>query len=307
MIKTYDIAIVGAGPAGLTAAIYGIRAGKTVVVFEHKSFGGQIVSTPEVENYPGIKNISGFEFAMNLYNQAMDLGAEYINEKVIKVSDGQNIKKVITTKNEYYAKAVILATGVTRRPLGLEGEEELIGKGISYCATCDGAFFRGRDVAVVGGGNTALEDALFLSNYCNKVYLIHRRDAFRAEKQIVNSILQRDNVEIIYDSVVEELLYEDVLQGIKIKNVVTNKQSDISISGLFIAVGQIPDNEHFEELIELDKSGYVIAEEDCTTDSAGIFTAGDCRTKSVRQLTTAVSDGAVSAIGACSFIDIDNN
>ena len=303
MVKKYDIAIIGAGPAGLSAAIYGTRAGRRGAGFEGKRFGGQIINTPEIENYPGIERISGAEFAMNLYNQAVSLGAEYINEKVIEVEDGPKSKRIVTNHGEYEAKSVIVATGVKKRPLGLEHEEELIGRGISYCATCDGAFFRGRNVAVVGGGNTALEDAMFLSNYCNRVYLIHRRDTFRGEGKNVESVKEKDNINVIYNSIPIRLIYDDVLEGMEIKNVTSSEVTKIDVDGVFVAIGQIPDSEIFKDLLKTDPSGYIVANEDCKTNIEGIFTAGDCREKNIRQLATAASDGAVAAINACSFID----
>lgn len=298
----YDIIVVGAGTAGLSAAIYGVRAGKKVLVLEEKSYGGQIINTPEVENYPGIKNISGFEFATNLYEQAKELGAEIAYERVKQILDGEEKKQVITGEKTYEAKSVIIATGAKNRPLGLEGEKEFIGAGISYCATCDGMFFRGKDVAVVGGGNTALEDTTFLSNYCNKVYLIHRRDEFRGDEHSVNRLKQKENVEFVMESRVTELAGEGRLDAITVEHIPTGELRNISVAGLFVAIGQMPDNEAFRELIDVDVAGYICATEDCKTKVPGVFTAGDCRTKTVRQLTTAAADGAVAALAACEYI-----
>ncbi len=294
-----DIIVIGAGTAGLTAAVYGLRAGKSVMVFEEKMYGGQIVNTPSVENFPGFKNISGFEFAGKLYEQATGLGMEYRNERVleIKVSDG-NIKTVVTEKGVYESKAVIIATGAKNRPLGLNKEKEFTGRGVSYCATCDGAFFRGKEVAVAGGGNTAIEDALFLSNYCSKVYVIHRREEFRGDKKGVDRLADKDNVEFVLNSTVEEILGENGLEGVRVRNKTENTEKIISVSGLFIAVGQVPDNDRFKNVVKLDEKGYIIAGEDCRTGTAGIYAAGDCRTKSVRQLVTASSDGAVAGLAA---------
>lgn len=294
-----DIIVIGAGTAGLTAAVYGLRAGKSVMVFEEKMYGGQIVNTPSVENFPGFKNISGFEFAGKLYEQATGLGMEYRNERVIeiKVSDG-NIKTVVTEKGVYECKAVIIATGAKNRHLGLDKEEEFTGRGVSYCATCDGAFFRGKEVAVAGGGNTAIEDALFLSNYCSRVYVIHRREEFRGDKKGVDRLADKDNVEFVLNSTVEEILGENGLEGVRVKNRAENTEKVISVSGLFIAVGQVPDNDRFKNVAKLDEKGYIIAGEDCRTGTDGIFAAGDCRTKSVRQLVTASSDGAVAGLAA---------
>lgn len=306
----YDIIIVGAGTAGLSAAIYGVRAGKSVLVLEQKAFGGQIVNSPEVENYPGIAQISGFEFAKNLYEQAINLGAEYKQEKVFRIGEAQQgAAKCVYTKSGaageevcYETKTVILATGAKNRPLGVEREQELIGAGVSYCATCDGMFFRERDVAVVGGGNTALEDALFLSNYCHKVYVIHRRDALRGEGRLEDALHQKENVEFIWNSVVTELLGEPMLTALKIQDVVTKQFRELAVSGVFIAIGQMPDNEPFADYVKLDAKGYIQAAEDCNTETPGIYVAGDCRTKSVRQLATAAADGAVAALAACEYI-----
>lgn len=299
----YDIVIVGAGTAGMSAAIYGVRSGKKVLLLEEKNYGGQIVNTPEVENYPGIIKTSGFEFATNLFNQAKSLGAEIKYEKALKIEDNGTLKTIVTNKNTYEAKTVIIATGAKNRQLRLENEKKLIGSGVSYCATCDGMFFRGRDVAVVGGGNTALEDAMFLSSYCNKVYIIHRRDKLRGEEKIAKAISEKDNIEMVWNSNVIKILGDNQVEGITVKNSVDGSEKNIKVSGLFIAVGQEPDNYDFQSVIKLDEKGYVIAGEDCRTETNGIFTAGDCRTKSVRQLTTAASDGAVAAIGACEYID----
>ena len=295
----YDIIIIGAGPAGLTAAIYGRRANKSILVLEAKSYGGQIINTIDIENYPANNHISGFDFATNLYNQAKELGAEIVFDKVIEIT---NNKEVITTNNKYNAKAIIIATGSDNRKLGLPNEDELIGKGVSYCATCDGAFFKGKDVAVVGGGNTALEDALYLSNLANKVYIIHRRDEFRGEDKSVNLIKQKDNIELILNSTVTKLISDDKLTGIE----VTNKDGSIntiSIDGLFVAIGRVPSNDYYKNIINLDNQGYIVANEDCKTNIPFIFVAGDNRAKEVRQLVTATSDGAVAATNAIKYIE----
>lgn len=298
----HDIVIVGAGVAGLSAAIYGLRAGKSVLLFEEKTYGGQIINTPEIENYPGIKKVSGFEFATNLYEQATELGAEVKYEKVLGIIDNSDKKIVKTDSGEYETKAVILATGAKNRPLGIDREQELIGAGVSYCATCDGAFFRGKDVAVVGGGNTALEDAQFLSNYCNKVYVIHRRDSFRGEIKHVEALKSKPNVEFVLDTNVTKLIGEERLEAIEVGNKKTGDKREISVAGVFVAIGQMPDNEAFDELIATDDYGYIEAGEDCKTGTEGIYVAGDCRTKTVRQLTTAAADGAVAALAACEYL-----
>jgi thioredoxin reductase (NADPH) len=298
----YDIIIVGAGTAGLSAAIYGVRAGKKVLVFEAESYGGQIINTLEIENYPGIKKVSGYEFATNLYQQTLDLGAEIKFEKVVEILAEDEVKKVVTDGGEYLTKTVILATGAKNRPLGLEKEKELIGRGISYCATCDGAFYKGKAVAVNGGGNTALEDAIFLSSYCSKVYVIHRRETFRGEERLLQALKKKSNVEFVLNTNITKLLGEEFLEGVVVKNIKTDEEHTISISGLFIAIGQVPNNSIFAGLIELDQSGYIIGKEDCKTNAEGIFVAGDTRTKNVRQLATAASDGAIAGLAACEYI-----
>ena len=299
----FDLIIVGAGTAGLSAAIYGVRAGKSVLVLEGAAYGGQIINTPEIENYPGIKKISGFEFATNLYNQAKELGAEIRFEKVLSVQEKNGHKIVVTKDKEYEAKAVILATGAKNRNLGIEKEQELVGKGVSYCATCDGMFYRGKVVAVNGGGNTAVEDATFLSEYVEKVYVIHRRDSFRADKAEVDRLVAKPNVELVLNSTIKALESDaSGLTGILVVDK-DGKERRIQVDGLFVAIGQAPDNEAFRNEVDLDGKGYISAGEDCSTKTEGIFTAGDCRTKAVRQLATAASDGAVAALAAVNYIN----
>lgn len=299
----YDIGIVGGGTAGMTAAIYGQRAGKRTIIIEGAGFGGQIVSSSNVENYPGIASVSGSEFSMNLLDQAMKLGAETEMEQVTGIRDEGPIKVIETTGREYPCRSVILATGVTHRHLGVPGEERLTGAGVSYCATCDGAFFRGKEVAVVGGGSTALQDAEFLSNYCSKVYLIHRRDEFRGENSIVKRLEQKENVEFILSATVKEIVGENAVEALILNHKKNGEESRLPVSGVFIAVGQIPQNDRFAEVVKLDGSGFILAAEDCVTSHPGIFAAGDCRTKEVRQLTTAAADGAVAALAACKYTD----
>lgn len=298
----YDLIIIGAGTAGLSAAIYGVRAGKRVLILEEHVYGGQIISAVEVENYPGIRRISGYDFAENLYQQATALGAELRYEKAAGIQEKEGKKTVITNRSSYICRAVILATGAKKRRLGLEREEELTGAGISYCATCDGAFYRGKDTAVAGGGNTALEDALFLSGYCRKVCVIHRRDQFRGEEKLVRALKERENVVMVMESQIIRLNGKERLESVTVKNRRTGTEEELPVSGLFIAVGQEPDNRAFSDAVRLDASGYVEAGEDCRTSSAGIFTAGDCRTKEVRQLATAAADGAVAALAACAYM-----
>ena len=301
----YDIVVVGAGTAGLSAAIYGVRAGKSVLVLEGASYGGQIINTPEIENYPAIKKTSGFEFATDLFNQAKDLGAEVKYEKVTGISLEGNIKKVKTDKEEYDAKSVILATGAKNRPLGLPNEKKLVGSGVSYCATCDGMFYRGKVVAVNGGGNTAIEDATFLANVASKVYVIHRRDEFRAEEAVVAALKKKDNVEFVLNSNIVEIKEESfAVSGVVVEDKNTHEKREIAVDGLFVAIGQVPDNTAFAQVVELDKAGYIVAGEDCKTMTEGIFAAGDGRTKEVRQLVTAAGDGAVAGIAAAKYCEV---
>ena len=281
----YDCIIVGAGTAGLTAAIYLRRASKKVLVLEAKSYGGQIVNALKIENYPGEPNISGFEFAEKIYNQSLDLGTEILFEKVINIENNFDYKEVITSKNRYKCKAIILATGSDNRKLELENEDNLIGKGISYCATCDGNFYKDKIVAVIGGGKTAIEDALYLSDIASKVYLIHRRDLDKIDKE---------NIETISNSNIVKIYGDNKLGSIDIKNK-DGKITNIKIDGLFIAIGRIPENQNFAKLINLDEKGYIISNEECNTNVPGIFVAGDARTKKVRQLVTAAGDGAIAA------------
>ena len=287
----WDIIIVGAGPAGLTAALYALRARKKVLIFEAKTYGGQIVNAASIENYPGIEKISGFDYATNLYNQVSKLGAEFKFETVIHVDEN---RVVTTDKGTYQAKSVILATGAENRKLRINRENELVGRGVSYCATCDGNFFKNLGVAVVGGGNTALEDAIYLSNIVNKVYLIHRRSEFRGDDKSVLEVKDNPKIELVLNSNVVELIGEDKLSGIVVEDNENNRK-EINVSGLFIAVGQEPKNEIFSNIVDLDDKGYIISEDGVHTKVRGIYVAGDSRVKNLRQLTTAVSDGAIAA------------
>ena len=280
------------------------------MVLEAMSFGGQIVNTPEVENYPGIAKISGFDFAMALYEQATSLGAEIVFDKALGIEvieaeaeGGKPMKRILTESGTAYeAPAVILATGAKNRKLGLHREQELTGNGVSYCATCDGAFYKGKAVAVNGGGNTALEDALFLSNYCSKVYVIHRREGFRGEPNSLEALRAKENVEFVLNATVTDLIGEPKLSAVEVTDKMSGEKKQLPVEGLFIAIGQEPENHGFENVVALDPMGYISAGEDCVTGTPGVFTAGDCRTKAVRQLTTAASDGAVAALAACSYI-----
>ncbi len=298
----YDIIIVGAGTAGLSAAIYAVRAGKRTLVLEGTAYGGQIINTPEIENYPGIKHTSGFEFATEIYEQAKEHGAEIKYENVTGVEPDGDGYTVVTSKEKYPCRAVILATGTVNKRLGLPHEDEWIGKGISFCATCDGAFYKGKDVAVNGGGSTALEDAIFLSGYCNKVYLVHRRDEFRGEHTLLEELSAKENVEFVLNSNIVALEGDESLEGVIAENKNTGEKKRIPVSGLFLAIGRKPGNAAFASTVLLDDYGYIVAGEDCKTNVPGIFAAGDCRTKAVRQLTTAASDGAVAALAACQYI-----
>ena len=302
----YDIIIIGGGPAGLTAAIYARRASKNVLVLEAMTCGGQIIQAEKIENYPVCPNISGVDFATKLQTQTKELGAEIVFEKAIDIKDFGEYKEVVTTKNTYQGKTVILATGSENRKLGLDNEDELVGRGVSYCATCDGMFFKGKDVAVVGGGDTAIDDARYLSNIANKVYLIHRRDTFKAEEQEVEELKTKTNVEFIFNSNVVKLNTTDNnLSNIEVKNNDGNITT-IDVSGIFIAVGRVPENQNFAKLINLDSRGYVIAGEDCHTNIDGIFVAGDNRVKDLRQLVTAASDGAIAATEAIKYMNKKN-
>jgi len=298
----YDIVIVGAGPAGLTAAIYARRADKKVLVLEALSYGGQIINTLDIENYPAEPHISGFDFATKLYNQTKDLGAEIVFEKVVDIQDEKDFKQVITTKNTYQTKTIILATGADSRKLGLEKEADFLGKGVSYCATCDGAFYKEKDIAVVGGGNTALEDALYLSDVAKNVYLIHRRDEFKGDATLVNDLMKKNNVTFLINSKITKLNGTNSLESIEVEDIDKN-QKTINVAALFVAVGKVPENQNFAKIIHLDNQGYIIAGEDCHTNVEGIFVAGDNRTKSVRQLVTATADGAVACSEAIKYIN----
>lgn len=303
-MKKYDIIIVGAGTAGMTAAIYALRAGKSVCIFENEAFGGQISSSPRVENYPGIPSVSGAEFSDALVTQITALGATIELENVISVTvNGDGTKKVVTDWNEYECRAVILATGSKHRKLGVEREDELVGKGVSYCAVCDGAFYKGKPVAVVGGGSTALQDAIFLSAYCSSVTLIHRRDEFRGEERLVKTLQTKGNVSFILNSTVKSLDGASRIEGVTVTDKITGAETKIPVDGVFVAVGQMPRNEKFANIVTLDDYGYIASGEDCRTSTDGVFAAGDCRTKTLRQLTTAAADGSVAGTAAAEYCD----
>lgn len=293
MENIYDLAILGAGPAGICAAIYATRA-KLNTIWLDKKFvqGGQIVDTYEVDNYPGLPGITGLDLGEAMAGHAKKLGMKPQREPVRSIEAEQGIKVIRTKKNEYRARAVIIACGATHRHLGIPGEEELSGMGVSYCATCDAAFFQDRTVVVVGGGNVAVEDAILLSRTCKKVYLVHRRDELRAEKILQESFFACKNVEIIWDSIPLSIEGTDKVEALKIQNKKTQEESFIETDGVFIAVGIVPGTEKFKDLVKLDEAGYIVAGEDGITSEPGIFAAGDIRTKNLRQVVTAVADGA---------------
>ena len=299
----YDVLIVGAGTAGMTAGIYVQRAGKKALVLDEKGYGGQIVNTATVENYPGFVNISGTEFTERIHEQAVELGVDFKVEKVKNAKKKGEVFVVSTGDSQYEVKSVIIATGVKNRELGIPGEEKFKGSGVSFCATCDGNFFKGRDIAIIGGGNTALEDAEVMSGIANKVYLVHRRDEFRGDKLTVKRLSVKDNVEFVLNSKPVEITGGFAVDGLKVENTEDGSQKTLKVDGIFVAVGQTPDNKAFEGLVKLDSAGYVDAGEDCVTSAERIFVAGDCRTKKVRQLTTAASDGSVAAAGAVEYIN----
>lgn len=292
----YDVIIVGAGPAGLTAAIYACRANLKVLVLEAMTYGGQIINTPSIENYPALFKVSGFDFATNLYNQAKELGSEIKFEKVIKIIPGKE-KEVITSTNSYKAKAIIIATGAVSRKLNLPNEDEFVGKGISYCATCDGNFYKGQVVAVNGGGNTAFEDAIYLADIAKKVYLIHRRNEFRADASLVEQAKKKKNIEFILNSKIIKLNGDD-----KLSSITLNNNKELNIDGLFIAIGKVPETNNFASVVKTTKDGYFESNEECLTNQEGIFVAGDAREKELRQLVTATSDGAIATTNAIKYI-----
>ena len=298
----YDVIVIGGGPAGLVAALYTLRAGKTVLVCEKGTFGGQITFSPKVENIPGFLSVTGNEFAEQLVSQVMEQGAEFECCEVLGIRDG-DVKTVVTDGGDFEGKAVIIATGARHRTLGLDGEERFIGEGISFCAVCDGAFYEGKTVAVVGGGNSALQEALLLSEQSKKVYVVQNLDFLTGEKKLQELVYEKENVEVVLGSVLTAYLGDESLTGIRIEKTATGEKSEIAVDGVFLAVGLLPQNEPFKDVIRLDDRGYVDADEGCVTDRKGIFVAGDCRKKRIRQVATAAGDGAVAALAACDYID----
>lgn len=298
----YDIIIIGGGPAGLTAAIYARRAGKSALVLEKASFGGQITYSPKIENFPSAVSISGTELADKMMEQALAQGADIELEEALSVEKSDDIFKVTTDFSEYEAKAIIIATGAKHRLLGVEGEENFVGKGISFCAVCDGAFYSGKEVMVIGGGNSALVEATLLAEICKKVTIIQNLPYLTGEKTTADALVARDNVEVIYSTVVKEFKGGDELEAVVLKSDDGSEQT-LSPDGVFVAIGLAPENTAFENLAELNQWGYVVSDENCLTKTEGVFVAGDCRTKAVRQIATATADGAVAALKAVEYID----
>lgn len=297
----YDIIVIGGGPAGLTAAVYARRANKSVLVIEKGSFGGQITYSPKVENIPGFSEVTGNEFAEKLVEQALGLDAEVECAEVLAIKQG-DVKTVVTDSGEFEGKSIIVATGAKHRMLGLPREEEFVGEGISFCAVCDGAFYTGRDVAVIGGGNSALQEAILLSDLAKKVYLVQNLDFLTGEQKLQQKIAEKADIEVVLGHTVKELLGDTTLSGIIIADNSGNEKR-LDIDGMFVAIGLVPQNEAFSDVINLDERGYVAADENCTTAADGIFVAGDCRAKRIRQVATAASDGAVAALAACDYLD----
>lgn len=300
----YDIVIIGAGPAGLTAAVYARRANKSVLILDKAGFGGQITYSPKVENYPGFESVSGSELADKMTEQVLSQGAEVEIENALEIKDNGNVKVVVTEDgNEYECKSVIIAAGAEHRHLGLENEERFIGDGISFCAVCDGAFYANKTVALIGGGNSALQEAILLSETSKKVYVIQNLDFLTGEQRLQEILAKRGNVEVILGTVVKAINDTPNFSGITLLKTADNTETKLDLDGMFVAIGLKPENEAFKNVADLDSNGYIDADEKCLTKTAGVFVAGDCRQKAVRQVTTATADGAVAAINACRYID----
>ncbi len=300
-MKIYDIIAIGAGPAGLTAALYGLRAGKSVLILEKGAFGGQATYSPKIENYPGMTQISGNELADKMVEQVLFQGADVEVETVEDIIDEGDVKKVITDMGEHRAKTVIIATGAEHRRLGVEGEDKFIGEGISFCAVCDGAFYAGKNVAVIGGGNSALQESLSLSEICESVTIIQNLAFLTGEKRLVELVEKKDNIKIILSHTVERVLGDTSFEGIVIKG--ENGEKALAFDGMFVAIGLVPTVKAFEKILTLDERGYALSDEKCTTKTEGVFVAGDCRTKDIRQISTACADGAVAALAAVKYIE----
>ena len=298
----YDLIVIGGGPAGLTAALYARRANKTVLVIEKGSFGGQITYSPKVENIPGFTEITGNEFGEKMVEQVLAQEADVECAEVLEIKDGV-YKTVVTDSGDFTAKAIVIATGAKHRLLGLPGEGKFIGEGISFCAVCDGAFYEGKEVAVIGGGNSALQEAILLADLAKKVTVVQNLDFLTGEKKLQDKLATKSNVEVILGTVVDSFIGGESLEGIRIRKEADGTVNDLMVDGVFVAIGLVPQNEVFAGLVPLDGRGYIISGEDCLTGTAGVFAAGDCRTKAIRQVTTAVADGAVAALAACAYAD----
>ena len=293
----YDIIIIGAGPSGMSAALFAKRSNKNILVLEASSYGGQIIKAHKINNYPTIKEINGYDFAQSLYNQIKDLGVEIKYERVIKINNTSDYKEVVTKKDTYKAKSIIIATGSDNRKLNIDGENELTGRGISYCATCDGPFFKGKDVAIIGNNYITIEEAIYLSDIVNKLYVISKNGDFKCDESLLDELKSKNNIEFINGNIIS-------LNGKeRLESITLNDKSILNVSGLFVAIGRIPENENFKEIINVDDNGYIIAGEDCHTNIDGIFACGDNRTKSLRQLVTATSDGAIAATEAIKYVN----
>ena len=293
----YDVIIIGGGPAGLTSALYLLRADKNVLILEKENIGGQITSSSKVANYPGFGEISGMELISNLYNQVVNLGGEVVLEEALEIDDDNT---VITDCGKYKAKAIILAVGSKNKVLGIEREEEFVGRGISFCVSCDGAFYQGKTVAVVGGGNSAISEALSLADICSKVYIIQKDDNLTCEEVLKEKLKVKDNIEIFYNSEVVSYLGDNDIKGIVVKTI--DGEIKLDVEGIFLAIGLVPSTSFIADLLTLDKNNYILSD-DTLTDKTGIFVAGDCRSKKYRQLTTAVSDGTVAALNAINYLN----
>lgn len=300
----YDIIVVGGGPAGLTAALYSVRAGKNVLVLEKENYGGQMALSPRIENYPGFSKISGYDLSETIFKQVEAAGAELLDEEALSISEKDNIKTVKTDMGEYQSKAVIIATGMRRRVLGVKNENEYSGNGISYCAACDGAFYKDKCVAVVGGGNSAVQEALYLCDICKSVTVMQNLPSLTAENKLCEQLKKRENVRFFFNTVITEFTGDgEKLTGVIAENTDTKTASELTFDGVFVAIGFEADNDIFEGLITLDNENFILSDDEMKTDRGGIFTAGDCRSKKIRQITTAMADGTTAAFSACKYVD----
>lgn len=300
----YDIIVVGAGPAGLTAALYAVRAGKSVLLFEKANYGGQMAFSPKIENFPSYKEISGYDLSESIFEQVAAAGVQYCDESVCKITDLGGVKEVRTEEDSYSAKAVILATGTRHRTLGAKNEKEYSGNGISYCAACDGAFFKDKSVAVVGGGNSAAQEALYLGDICKSVTVLQNLSELTAEPRLCERLKEKENITLVFNTVITEFTGDgETLSGVTAENTETKITSEMSFDGVFVAIGLEPDNGAFKTVVKLDENGYILCDRDMKTDSDGIFAAGDCTAKKIRQITTAMADGTTAAFSACRYID----